>query len=285
MRTLNLDPLPHSHSCTYAQWQFTRFTPAPPLHDHNFHEIFWVTAGSGVHHINGETRPLAPGQLVLVHAKDRHGFSAIDGSPPLQFVNFAFRITLWKALQRRHLALQGAWFDQPDHRLREHTLDTLQLERIHQLTDDLIAGARDELATEAGLIGVICLLSYASQQRKQGCMPAWLANACERMREPRHFVAGTAAFARLAGCSPAHLSREVRRHLKCTPTNLINASRLAYAGQLLTNTTMPIVDIAAECGFENLGYFYKIFHRHHGASPLRYRRHAVLPWESSEAEK
>lgn len=277
MRTITLDPLPVGHVCTFDHWQYSQHNPAPPLHNHTFDELFWVTGGSGVHLIQGEPRPLTAGMLVLVRADDVHGFSGpLDGGEPLSFVNFAFPRSLWKSLRRRHPQLVGAWFDEPDHRKREHSLDPAQPERLRQLTADLTRGARDALATEAVLTGIIGLLSHARDERQEG-LPAWLADACERLRAPRYFSGGTAAFARLAGCSPAHLAREVRRRLNRTPTDLVNAARLAHAAQQLATTTTPILDIAAECGFENLGHFYKLFRSHYGATPLSYRRHAVLP--------
>ncbi|HEX8373389.1 MAG TPA: AraC family transcriptional regulator [Chthoniobacterales bacterium] len=283
MRTFRLDYLPPGQVCTHAHWQYSRHDPSPPLHDHTYPELFWTTAGSGLHVINGETRPLTAGLLVLVRPEDAHGFSGpIDGGEPLCLVNFSFHRTLWTALRRRHPALSGAWFDERDHRKREYRLHPDQPERLRQLSADLVRGACDALAAEALLTGIIALLTHAARSERQGSLPDWLARACERLREPRHFIGGTAAFARLACCSPAHLAREVRRRLQCTPTDLVNAARLTHAAQQLATTTTPILDIAIECGFENLGHFYKLFRSHHGATPLSYRRHAMLPVLTNE---
>ncbi|MBC8009733.1 MAG: helix-turn-helix transcriptional regulator, partial [Burkholderiales bacterium] len=109
----------------------------------------------------------------------------------------------------------------------------------------------------------------------------WLSDACAAIQEPRHFVGGTPALARLAGRSPEHLAREMRRHLRRTPTDVVNAARLTHAAQQLATTSRPIIDIAGECGFEGLGHFYKLFHARYATSPLRYRRHAVAPMDIS----
>ncbi len=275
MRTLTLDHLPKDRRCTYAHWQYTRPDADPPCHNHTFAEIFWVVGGAGVHLINGAARPLETGLLVLVRPEDRHAFSALPGRDPLRFVNFAFEPSRWTALRRRHPGLRGTLLDERDPIRREHRLDATRLERLRHLAADLADGARDALVIEAFLGGVAGLLSHSTRTRLRGDVPDWLAAACAAIQEPRHFVGGTPALARLAGRSPEHLAREIRRHLRSTPTDVVNAARLTHAAQQLATTARPIIEIAGECGFEGLGHFYKLFLARFATSPRRYRRHAV----------
>ncbi|MFH1499674.1 MAG: AraC family transcriptional regulator [Verrucomicrobiota bacterium] len=276
MHTLTLKKLPADQACTYAHWLFSQPTENPPLHDHTFFELFWVTEGVGSHVINGEERRLEAGNLVLIRPADVHGFTSIAGQPALRFVNVAFHSALWSALKRRHPTLPGRWFDESAHRAREHRLDSIRLERMRHLAADLDAGRRDPLTTEAFLLSVLALLDRFTRHHEQGGPPEWLAEARRRMAEPKHFVGGTRAFARLAGCSPAHLSREVKRRYQLTPTDIVNEARLIHAATRLASTNLPILDIMAECGFENLGHFYKLFQARHGTTPRRYRREAEL---------
>jgi YesN/AraC family two-component response regulator len=45
-----------------------------------------------------------------------------------------------------------------------------------------------------------------------------------------------------------------------------------HGGVGLQHTEPPLhTEIAAEAGFENLGYFHRLFRVHHGTSPRRYR--------------
>ena len=48
--------------------------------------------------------------------------------------------------------------------------------------------------------------------------------------------------------------------------------RLKKASALLTQTRLPISDIAVSCGFSNQGRFAKVFKEEYGVSPLEYRR-------------
>ncbi|MDB6170584.1 MAG: hypothetical protein JWM88_3448, partial [Verrucomicrobia bacterium] len=52
----------------------TGLTPenAVRCHDHDFHELFWVTRGRGEHLLNGRSYPLRPGRLFLIRPQDRH---------------------------------------------------------------------------------------------------------------------------------------------------------------------------------------------------------------------
>lgn len=276
MQTLTLKKLPPDQACTYAHWLFSQPNDNPPLHDHTFFELFWVTEGVGRHIINGEERRLEAGDLVLIRPRDAHGFTSIAGQSSLRFVNVAFHSALWSALKRRHPSLGGRWFDEIAHRSREHRLDALRLERLRHLAADLDAGQRDPLTTEAFLLSLLALLDRFTRNHARESAPEWLAEARRRMREPKNFVGGTRTFARLAGCSPAHLSREVKRRYQLTPTDIVNEARLTHAATRLASTNLPILDIMAECGFENLGHFYKLFQARHGTTPRRYRREAKL---------
>ncbi len=277
MRTLTLADLPTGHVCTFAHWQYTHYTDTPLFHTHDHHELFWVEDGEGIEWINGEKRALGAGLLVLVRAEDTHSFTAARAGAVVRFVNFAFPRQMWRELRERHFGRRAVYFSERDHRRREWRLDPADLERLRAMARDLASGARDALSAESFLAGVVALLANHENRRAAGRLPDWLAGSLARIQEPRHFAGGTPEFARLAGCTPEHLARAVRKHLGRTPTDIVNDARLAYAAQQLCTTERPILDIVADCGLENLGHFYKLFRARFGASPERYRRHAYLP--------
>jgi len=277
MRCLTLDTLSPDQFCTYAHWQYTHFTETPSLHTHDFHELFWIEEGEGFQIVNGERRPLSTGLLVLVRADDVHGFSAARPGAIMRFVNFAFPRRLWGELWRRRLGRRAIYFAEKDHRKREWTLDPADLERLRIMARDLAVGSRNALSAEALLTGVVSLLAGLDQRRASGSLPDWLAGSLARIQEQRHFALGTLEFARLAGCTPEHLARAMRKYLGRTPTDILNDARLTYAALQLCTTGRPVLDLVADCGLENVGHFYKLFRARFGTSPERYRRHAYLP--------
>ena len=68
-----------------------------------------------------------------------------------------------------------------------------------------------------------------------------------------------------------YLSRIFKEVTSFTVNEYINFHRINKAQQLLTKTNMSITDIAAECGYESLTYFEKVFKTFREISPLKYR--------------
>lgn len=67
------------------------------------------------------------------------------------------------------------------------------------------------------------------------------------------------------------LSREIKRKTGKTYTQLVQEKRLAQAAFLLKNTDRNVDDIANAVGYENMGYFHRIFRESYGMSPRAYR--------------
>lgn len=54
----------------------------------------------------------------------------------------------------------------------------------------------------------------------------------------------------------------------------LESRRMLHAGELLKSSPLSIDRIATMCGYSSSGYFIKIFRKHHGMPPGKYRRHA-----------
>ena len=77
------------------------------------------------------------------------------------------------------------------------------------------------------------------------------------------------------GClSPAHFSRQVKRHFGVTFTELLTQLRVDYAAELLARSDKPVGLIAMECGFADQSYFTKVFRGAKGLTPKAYRQRA-----------
>ena len=51
----------------------------------------------------------------------------------------------------------------------------------------------------------------------------------------------------------------------------LNEYRLSMASRLLLTTSDNILEIAAECGYDNLSYFNRLFKKKFGVTPSAYR--------------
>jgi AraC-like DNA-binding protein len=77
--------------------------------------------------------------------------------------------------------------------------------------------------------------------------------------------------AREVGMTPGHLTTVVRRRTGRTVQEWIIERRMAQARSLLTETDLPVAEVARRVGITDPGYFSRLFSRTHGASPRRWR--------------
>jgi AraC family transcriptional regulator, transcriptional activator of pobA len=73
------------------------------------------------------------------------------------------------------------------------------------------------------------------------------------------------------GMSPGHLTTIVRRRTGRPVQEWIIERRMAEARTLLTNTALPVREVARRVGISDPGYFSRLFRRTHGSSPRSWR--------------
>jgi len=81
------------------------------------------------------------------------------------------------------------------------------------------------------------------------------------------------ALAKLAGVSVAHFRRLFLEAMGTPPHRYVLATRLEQARKLLATTTIPIAQIADECGFSSQSHFTACFREAHASTPAEYRRY------------
>jgi AraC family transcriptional regulator, transcriptional activator of pobA len=77
--------------------------------------------------------------------------------------------------------------------------------------------------------------------------------------------------ARELGVTPGHLTTVVRRRTGRTVQEWIIERRMAEARSLLSDTALPVAEIARRVGISDPGYFSRQFRRRHGRSPRDWR--------------
>jgi len=89
-----------------------------------------------------------------------------------------------------------------------------------------------------------------------------LSHTAERVTLP--------ATARAASLSPFHFHRAFTQAFGLTPHQLLTRHRLERAAAMLA-AGQPVTDVCLAVGFESLGSFSTLFHRHFGVSPRDFR--------------
>ncbi len=79
------------------------------------------------------------------------------------------------------------------------------------------------------------------------------------------------SMASLCNISTSYFSKLFRRTIGDNFSNHINRIRINKARELLETTDIPITNIALDLGFEDSGYFIKVFKKFEGVTPSKYR--------------
>lgn len=77
--------------------------------------------------------------------------------------------------------------------------------------------------------------------------------------------------AQLGGLSRNFFCRIFKEISGESPINYINRNKINRAKKMLIETNMNVNEIAYNCGFENITYFYTLFKKHEETTPLEFR--------------
>lgn len=87
------------------------------------------------------------------------------------------------------------------------------------------------------------------------------------------------ALAEHVGVGARHLSRLFQKHLGASPVQVAKTARVQRAKRLLTETNLPITDIALQSGFGSLRRFNAVFQEVYKRLPTAIKR-TLLPRKS-----
>ncbi len=246
------------------------------VHTHSFGEMMYVVSGHGLHEINGETETLTEGCLRLIRPHDIHAIRAVRGER-LHFINIAYPVESWEVfLPVAGLEAAGrAWRQaaQPPGVLVPPQWRASTAEMFSQALRAFYQGS-SRLALCRFWASVLPALAHRLEPQEDEAGPAWLTEACRAMQDTHNLRRGLPHMVALSGVSPAHLSRTLRAVRGQTPTEFITALRLDRAATLLATTPREIIEIASDCGFDNLSHFYRRFRAQYGLTPRAYRLRA-----------
>ena len=164
------------------------------------------------------------------------------------------------------------------------TLSLHQQGWIQAATRKLSAAPQKRLEIDRFLLDLTETLQDAPVTGGAQHLTDWLQRACEMIDDPQYFAQGAKGFTLLANRSKEHVARELKKCLGKTPTEIVNQARMRYAADKLCHSSIPIIDIAMDCGFESLSHFYKIFRVAYGITPRQYREVPGPPSPSRERE-
>ncbi len=114
----------------------------------------------------------------------------------------------------------------------------------------------------------------AAIERRVGRAPRWLASAEELLRARLGDSVGLSELAAAVGVNATHLARVFRARYGMSVGEYGRRLRLDWAAAEIAGDGRPIAEIAAEAGFADQSHFTRMFRRHFGTTPARFREEA-----------
>jgi AraC-like DNA-binding protein len=151
---------------------------------------------------------------------------------------------------------QAFWFDE----------GAFMGELFNMLEDSFEKG--DRVFVEKGLD----LLLSRIKPSQGSAFPAAVSRFLELVFNPDSLPGTIAYYARETGISENYLSRLVKKSTGRSVGSWIDIVRIQRAKRMLSETRLPIIDIASRTGIEDQSYFARLFKKETGLTPSAFRK-------------
>lgn len=111
----------------------------------------------------------------------------------------------------------------------------------------------------------------AEKQSEVKYIPSAIDPAIRYVNSNYSKTINTELLASLCNISSSYFSKLFRKVMRQGITEYVNKVRVEAAKNLLVTTRLTIISIGFECGFEDSGYFIKVFKKFTGLTPNQYR--------------
>ena len=259
------------------------YTPAIP-HHHNFFEMFFVLEGHCIHQVGENKSILHAGDLCLIQPKVTHSLDVNDESVIIDVLirRSTFRQYFYSILRGDNLlsnVFMTTLISKPGidyllfHAQNDPDLYYAFLELCSESFDQQ-AYYNELLNAVLTKIFVLLLRRYMESCELPADHPADSDAALRFVRyiQDHSTDVTLTSFADAFHYSPEHASRTIRHTTGQTFSQLLTSIRLENAKQLLRDTSMNVLDIALQVGYEGSDQFIRAFRKHNQTTPSEYRR-------------
>lgn len=236
-------------------------------HAHAWCELSVVARGTLAYGHAGREHLVAPGGIFAMAPGRRHGWRV--AAAPALITGYQLQFTPLSAAARAGLA---AWWERIDAGACAHPSTTTALALVEAL---------HERADQSGLCAHLvrahlcwCLAALDAGQEA----PASLPDQADRLPSVREYVLehldeplSLATLARRFALSPRHLNRLFVASEGRPLHRFLIDQRLERAAQTLLGRDEPVAAVARSVGYQDPGYFGRLFRQRFGASPERWR--------------
>ena len=241
-------------------------------HWHEEYE-FLLSEGEGVRcTVSGVQIDLKAGAALLIQAGDLH---AISADRPQAIKEIVVHPSFWASEDDAELFSGKLRFqtsfdaqDSVDAQIIEH------LHHIQQLYTSKDFGYEFQLKSLFSDIFALMLLHNRYHIETQSNSKESEASKNLFAYVHQHFAENLSLehLAQISHYSKSYVIKLFKKNTGQTPVEYINRYRLDRAKSMLKDSHNSILDVSLMCGFQNVGYFIRIFKEHFGVTPGIYRK-------------
>jgi AraC-like DNA-binding protein len=148
---------------------------------------------------------------------------------------------------------------------------------LTELVRDAVSVSRTPISTTTPLLAALAIAALLRYVGEAESRAGGTAGTVERARRLLHSRLADpdvdlGRVAAAAHVTPAHLVRRFRAELGVPPMAYFWDRRVATGVDLLTNTGLPVGEVAARCGFKSVYHFSRRVKQRTGSSPTALRR-------------
>ena len=269
---------PLSSQIPYLAWAglapASRCCWTTPRHSNTCYELHIILEGSCNLAFDAQSHDLTPGQAVLIAPNVFHA----PGSVSENFCRFSLSFSLDKDLvdALQSVDAEGYLFFDPGSQIVGLCRDILrELDADIFLNRELVSALFSQLM-------ILCLRMVRGDKASVSTARKPLTQEDEIERIDNFFAIfppekqTREELARYLHCSQRQLIRKIQALYGVSFREKLIASRMDMAKYLLRSTDKSINEISSAVGYADNAAFFRIFRRHTGKTPARYRKESAL---------
>ena len=252
------------------------------IHTHNFHEVMIVVGGVALHHMDDLHDSISMGDVFVIPPRHPHGYE-VEENQGVQVLNVLFDLDEMGINFRDLERIPGfhALFSvkktkkfEPHLKLNAKDLAYVNavVEGVEEAQESLVAGS--DFCCETKLRELILFFSrrYSNVVTQGGNKNMLkLGDVINHMEKSYSEDLRFEDLAEAAHLAPTTLRRLFQESFGCSPMAYLQQLRVKKSMLMLADPTRSIGDIAFAVGFNDSGYFTRIFKKETGETPREFR--------------
>lgn len=254
-----------------------------PIHWHNDMEIIYIKKGCGTVFLDFESHYVEAGDIIIVLPGQTHGISQLE-SYAMEYENIIFNVDM--LLSKQSDGLDTSYFLPllSGNLIFNHIVTTDEsyylsiasaLDRVDRLCANGFPNGYElaikgymfefffELYTIANKEDFVSVNSHKNLDK--------IKDIIRYIEENYRKSISIDEIAAVCNFSSSHFMKYFKKVMGRSFVDYLNDYRLSMASRLLLSSTDSILEIATDCGYENLSYFNRLFKKKYGITPSAYR--------------